>query len=90
MLVPIEELRNIGPKSGAWLRECGICTVEDLRSLGSVAAYQLVARSRRRVSLNLLWALEAGLRDRDWRDLTEEEKLTRRCEFGIGQGATPE
>ena len=87
MPVPIEELRNIGPKSGAWLRACGICTIEDLRSLGAVTAYQLVARSRRGVSLNLLWALEAGLQDRDWRDLTEAEKHSQRRELGIGQSA---
>ena len=74
MPVPIEELRNIGPKSSEWLRACGIHTVEDLQSLGSVAAYQLVAHSLRGVSLNLLWALEAGLLDRDWRDLRNDEK----------------
>jgi DNA transformation protein and related proteins len=83
--VPIEKLRNMGPKSGEWLRACGIHTVDDLRSLGAVTAYQLVAGSRRGVSLNLLWALEAGLQDRDWRDLTEREKLSRRSELGIGQ-----
>ena len=82
MPVPIEKLRNIGPKSGEWLRACGICTVEDLRSLGAIAAYQLVAQSRRGVSLNLLWALEAGLQDRDWRDLTETEKHSQRSQLG--------
>jgi hypothetical protein len=28
----------------------------------------------RSVSLNLLWAIAAGLEDRDWRDLTPTEK----------------
>jgi hypothetical protein len=27
-----------------------------------------------RVSLNLLWGLEAAIRDIDWRDLTETDK----------------
>jgi hypothetical protein len=34
------------------------------------------------VSLNLLWAMVAGLEDRDWRDLTEAEKDRWKAELG--------
>ena len=71
---PIENLKNLGPKSGQWLREVGIATIVELERLGPVIAYRLVNQQQRNASLNLLWALAAGLKDLDWRDLTEEQK----------------
>ena len=71
---PIENLRNIGSTSAAWLRDSGIRTIADLRDFGPVFAYQHVKRSNKRVSLNLLWAMAAGLQGRDWRELTDDEK----------------
>ena len=76
---PIENLRNLGQESGQWLRAVGILTVAQLEDAGAVLAFRLVKKQRRKVSLNLLWAMAAGLQDRDWRDLTADEKqrLTR-------------
>ncbi|RIK74114.1 MAG: hypothetical protein DCC68_23670 [Planctomycetota bacterium] len=71
---PIENLRNIGAASASWLREAGVGTIGELRRVGPVAAYLRVQRVERRAGLNLLWALVAGLDDRDWRELSEEEK----------------
>ncbi len=71
---PIENLRNLGQESGQWLRAVGIRTVAQLEEAGAVLAFRLVRRQRRRVGLNLLWAMAAGLQDRDWRDLTADEK----------------
>lgn len=71
---PLESLRNLGQTSAAWLREVGVQSVHDLESLGPVAAFRLVQNKRPEVSLNLLWAIVAGLSDRDWRDLSDEEK----------------
>lgn len=71
---PIQQLRNIGPRSAQWLRECGITTVEELQSIGAVAAFRLVKCRQSTASRNLLWALAAGLQDRDWRELSENEK----------------
>lgn len=71
---PIENLRNLGPASALWLRDARIYTVEDLQRLGPIAAYQLVKRRQPGASLNLLWALAAGLAQRDWRELSEDEK----------------
>lgn len=78
---PIESLPNLGPKSGQWLREVGIDTVADLQSLGPVAAYRLVKHYRPKVSLNLLWALAAGLKNQDWRSLTQVTKRRLRREL---------
>ena len=71
---PIDNLRNLGPASAAWLRDAGISTIAQLERLGPVLAYQLVKQKHSAASLNLLWALAAGLSNRDWRDLSEQEK----------------
>jgi hypothetical protein len=56
------KLRNIGPKSAAWLRQTGIRTQEDLVAVGSLAAYVRVKRAGFKPSLNLLYALEGVTR----------------------------
>lgn len=71
---PIDNLTNLGPTSTAWLREAGIHTMADLERLGPVVAYQLLKRRQPKASLNLLWALAAGLAEKDWRELSEGEK----------------
>jgi len=71
---PIENLRNLGPASASWLREIGIITIDSLRRVGPTLAFQRVRQQQPQASLNLLWALAAGLADKDWRDLTTEEK----------------
>ena len=80
MTISIESLRNLGPKSSQWLRDAGINTIADLEQLGSVAAYRLVKERQPKVSLNLLWALEAGLKGKDWRELPESTKQRLRKE----------
>lgn len=57
------------------LAEAGVGTVAELRALGAVRAYVRVRSLRpKSASLNLLWAIAAGLDDRDWRELSTEEK----------------
>jgi DNA transformation protein and related proteins len=69
--LPVARLRNLGPKSARLLAEAGIRTIAELRVLGAAKAYRRVAD---KASLNLLWAIAAGLEDRDWRELTHKEK----------------
>jgi DNA transformation protein and related proteins len=71
---PIGNLPNLGPASAAWLRNAGIATISELERLGPGLAYQLVKQQQRKASLNLLWSLAAGLQNRDWRELSEDEK----------------
>jgi hypothetical protein len=77
---PIETVRNLGPASAAWLREIGVSTRADLQRLGAVVAYRMVKQRQPRTSLNLLWALAAGLADKDWRDLSASAKQQLRHE----------
>lgn len=70
----IEALPNLGPKSGQWLRASGITTIADLERLGSVVAFRIVKQRQPKTSINLLWALAAGLEGKDWRELTEATK----------------
>lgn len=78
--IPIESLRNLGPKSGQWLREAGITTIAELERLGPVVAFRLVKLHQPKASLNLLWAMAAGLKGKDWRELTEAIKKRLRKE----------
>ena len=81
---PIDNLRNLGPASAAWLREEGIGTIADLQKYGPVAAYRLVKQKQPKASLNLLWAMAAGILDCDWRELTVEEKGKLKMELKSG------
>lgn len=81
---PIESLQNLGTKSAAWLREAGISTVATLQRVGAAAAYRHVKLRRPATSLNLLWALAAGLEGKHWRELSAEEKERLRREAGGG------
>lgn len=78
--LPIESLFNLGPKSGQWLRDAGITTIAELERLGPVVAFRLVKQHQPKTSLNQLWALAAGLKGKDWRELTEATKKRLRKE----------
>jgi hypothetical protein len=62
------KLRNIGPKSAAWLRQVGLRSLEDLAAIGAVEAYMKVRRAGFKPSLNLLYSLEGALQDCHWQE----------------------
>jgi DNA transformation protein len=68
------QLRNIGPKSAAWLRQVGLRTEEDLRAAGTVDAFMRVKRAGFRPSLNLLYALEGALQGCHWQEVPTERR----------------
>jgi len=77
----IEGLRNLGATSAAWLRSVGILTQRQLRDFGAVVAFKIVRDKNPKASLNLLWAMAAGLEGRDWRELSALEKESLRVEL---------
>lgn len=64
---PLTRLRGLGSKSAEALAQVGIISVAQLREAGSIGAYEMLVRAGVPVSLNMLWALEGALSDRDWR-----------------------
>lgn len=68
------KIRNVGPKSAAWLRQVGVRTQEDLEQLGPVEAFMKVKRAGFRPSLNLLYSLAGAIADCHWTDLPDERK----------------
>jgi DNA transformation protein len=57
----IAQMPHLGTHSEAMLHRVGVTTVDQLRALGSVAAYLLLRRSAENVTDRLLWSLEASL-----------------------------
>ena len=68
------KLRNVGPKSAAWLRQVGLRTREELAAVGAVDAFMRVKRAGFKPSLNLLYALEGALLDCHWQDVPEARR----------------
>ena len=86
-----EKMRNIGPKSAAWLRQVGLHTRADLESAGPVDAYMRVRRAGFRPSLNLLYALEGALTDCHWQEVPAErrQELVEAAEAAIAELPLP-
>jgi len=86
-----EKLRNIGPKSSAWLRQVGLRTRDDLEGVGTVDAFMRVKRAGFKPSLNLLYALEGALQDCHWQEIPEARRaeLVTAAEAAIAQLPAP-
>ncbi|MGH8049976.1 MAG: TfoX/Sxy family protein [Arenimonas sp.] len=78
-----EKIKNIGPKSMAWLRQTGIRTQADLEAVGSLAAYVRIKRAGFKPSLNMLYAMEGAILGCHWQEIPAE----RRSELIVAAGA---
>lgn len=68
-------MKNMGPKSSEWLASVGIHTLDDVAKLGVVETYKRVkAAYPDKVSLNLLYGLQAALLDLPWNELPPDIK----------------
>lgn len=74
MSIEKEKLRNIGPKSSAWLRQVGLRTREDLDAIGAVEAFMKVKRAGFKPTLNLLYSIEGALRDCHWQEISDARR----------------
>jgi hypothetical protein len=78
-------MKNMGPKSSEWLASVGVHSLEDVARLGVVETYKLVrAAYPDRVTLNMLWGLQAALLDLPWNELPPDikEELRKQLEDG--------
>lgn len=69
------KMRNIGPKSAAWLRQVGLKTPEDLIEAGPLEAFMRIKRAGFKPSLNLLYSLEGALLDCHWQDVPDARRV---------------
>lgn len=58
------------------LVSAGICSEKQLRDMGAVAAYVSVKAAGCKPSLNLLWAIEGALTNRDWKEVSRDERTS--------------
>ena len=77
----LAEFPNLGEKSARMLALAGIDNEHRLRELGPAIAYLAVRQAGGNPSINLLWAIAAGLQDRHWTDLSKAEKASLRAEI---------
>lgn len=73
---PIGSLPGLGPRSRQMLAAAGITTLEQLRTLGSAAAWVRAKRAHPGVSLNLLWGLESALTGQPWQEVAREHRTS--------------
>ena len=76
-----EDQDSLGPAHPIHPAQLGWCTagivsVEELRSVGAVAAYFRAKQVERTISLNLLWALEGALTGAAWQQVAREHRAS--------------
>jgi hypothetical protein len=68
-------MKNMGPKSTQWLASVGIHSLDDVARIGVVESYLRVKVAYPdKVSLNLLFGLQAALLDLPWNELPPDIK----------------
>jgi len=68
-------MKNLGPKSREWLASIGIHSLDDVAKLGVVETYKRVkAAYPEKVTLNMLWGLQAALLEIPWNELPQDIK----------------
>ncbi len=83
----ISNLKNLGPKSEAWLRTVGVETLLDLEERGALTCYHQLRARGFPATLNLVYSIEATLQGLDWRELplAEKEKTREAIKKGGGK-----
>ena len=83
--IPVEQLKNIGPNTADWLHEIQIYTLGDLEAIGAPLAHHLIKSNNHHVTLVLLYALYGAIHNRNWLDLSPEEKEHLQMELKLVQ-----
>ena len=80
-MAPISSIRNLGPAMEAAFARAGITTAEELRALGTDAAYARLLENGHRPHFIGYYVIEMGLQGRPWNDCKGEEKKALRARF---------
>lgn len=78
---PVSSLRNLGPASDAAFARAGIHSAEDLRALGTDAAYAKLLATGTRAHFIGYYVIEMALQGRPWNDCQGAEKDALRVRF---------
>lgn len=81
MPTPISTIRNLGPASEAAFAKAGINSAEELRNLGTDAAYSKLLESGHSPHFIGYYVIEMGLQGRPWNDCRGDEKAALRKRF---------
>ncbi|WP_168210942.1 TfoX/Sxy family DNA transformation protein [Persicimonas caeni] len=81
----LADARNLGPRSAEMLADAGLLDLQEVRDLGAAECFRRVRMVHPKVSLNLLWALEGAVTDRDWRDIDDRRKRELRRAVGAAK-----
>jgi hypothetical protein len=81
MAEPLTSIRNIGPAMAAAFAKVGIRTAEELRALGTDAAYRRLLEDGHRPHFIGYYVIEMGLQGRPWNDCKGKEKEALRRRF---------
>ena len=83
MTTPISTLRNFGPALEAHFAGAGINSAEELRALGTDAAYARLLEAGHRPHFIFYYVIEMGLQGRPWNDCKGDEKAALRRRFDV-------
>ena len=81
MSEPVSSIRNLGPAMEAAFARAGVASAEDLRTLGTDAAYARLLESGHRPHFIAYYVIEMGLQGRPWNDCKGKEKAALRERF---------
>jgi DNA transformation protein and related proteins len=79
---PVEDLKNIGPKTANWLKSIKIHTLDDLERAGVAQVYHTLKEQGRPVSINLVYALQGAILNIHWTGVPLELREELREEVG--------
>ncbi|MGR3540908.1 MAG: TfoX/Sxy family DNA transformation protein [Hasllibacter sp.] len=80
-MAAISTIRNLGPAMEAAFARAGIATAEELRALGTDAAYARLLANGHRPHFIGYYVIEMGLQGRPWNDCKGDEKAALRARF---------
>lgn len=81
MATAISTIRNLGPAMEASFARAGIHSAEELRALGTDAAYARLLQNGARPHFIGYYVIEMGLQGRPWNDCKGKEKDALRVRF---------
>ncbi|GGE44618.1 TfoX/Sxy family DNA transformation protein [Actibacterium pelagium] len=81
MANPVSSIRNLGPAMEEAFRKVGISTAEQLREIGTDAAYRKLLENGHRPHFIGYYVIEMGLQGRPWNDCKGKEKDALRVRF---------